>query len=54
MTRAPRKIGVERRSDTNVSRLTMSWYVNESNHPNVSCDEEYNFVALKTSSGDKS
>jgi hypothetical protein len=28
-------------------RLTPAWYVNESKRPNVRCDENYNFVALR-------
>ncbi len=32
---------------TNFNRLTMSWYLNESKRPNVRCDEDYNFVAVR-------
>ena len=31
----------------NFNRLTMSWYLNESKYPNVHCDSNYNFTALK-------
>jgi hypothetical protein len=29
------------------NRLTMSWYINHSENPNVYCDENYNFFALR-------
>ena len=32
---------------TNFNRLTMSWYVNHSDHPNVRCDNNYNFWTLE-------
>jgi hypothetical protein len=31
----------------NFNRLTMSWYVNDSKHPNVRCDNSYNFWTLR-------
>jgi len=31
----------------NFNRLTMAWYMNESAHPNVRCDTEYNFFTLR-------
>ena len=30
------------------ARLTPSWYLNSSQTPNVRCDENYDFVALRT------
>jgi len=30
------------------NRLTPSWYLNNSKKPNVRCDENYDFVALRT------
>ncbi len=32
---------------TNFNRLTMSWYLNESKRPNVRCDSNYDFFALR-------
>jgi hypothetical protein len=34
-------------SPTNFNRLTISWYINNSKHPNVRCDKNYDFVTLK-------
>ena len=31
----------------NFNQLTVSWYLNESKKPNVGCDKNYNFYALK-------
>jgi SET domain-containing protein len=31
----------------NFNRLTMSWYMNDSRHPNVRCLEGYDFEALR-------
>lgn len=31
----------------NFNRLTPSWYLNSSREPNVRCDEDYNFLALR-------
>lgn len=29
------------------NNLTMSWYLNNSNDPNVACDKEYNFYTIR-------
>ena len=29
------------------NRLTPAWYLNDSDHPNVAADENYNFLALR-------
>jgi hypothetical protein len=30
----------------NFNNITMSWYLNHSNNPNVCCDKDYNFYAI--------
>jgi uncharacterized protein len=31
----------------NFNNLTISWYLNHSDHPNVNCDKNYNFFAKR-------
>jgi SET domain-containing protein len=32
---------------SNFNRLTMSWYLNDSKHPNTRCDNNYDFITLR-------
>jgi hypothetical protein len=32
---------------TNFNSLTVSWYLNHSNEPNVGCDKQFDFFALR-------